>query len=102
MGFGIAYALRSGHLAARAMLKGEDYDALWKREFGYYLRKDAAYRFAMWLAGDSAASLVMSKYRDGQKVNLSSALPEKSAVYRALVEGVSLLARAKKKASGSW
>jgi len=101
MGFGIAYALRSGHLAARAMLKGEDYDALWKKEFGYYLRKDAAYRFAMWLAGDSAASLVMSKYKDGQKVNLSSALPEKNAVYRALVEGVSLLAQAKKSMSGN-
>jgi len=55
----------------------------------------------MWLAGDSAASLVMSKYKDGQKVNLSSALPEKNAVYRALVEGVSLLAQAKKSMSGN-
>ncbi|MFA6213685.1 MAG: NAD(P)-binding protein, partial [Candidatus Micrarchaeia archaeon] len=36
MGFGIAYALRSGHLAARAILDGGDYDAAWKREFGYY------------------------------------------------------------------
>ncbi|MFA6328355.1 MAG: NAD(P)/FAD-dependent oxidoreductase [Candidatus Micrarchaeia archaeon] len=102
MGFGIAYALRSGHLAARAMIEGEDYDALWKREFGYYLRKDAAYRFTMWLAGDSAASLVMSKYKDHQRANLSAALPEKNPAYRALVEGVSLLARAKKRASGSW
>jgi len=102
MGFGIAYALRSGHLAAHAILDGSDYDAAWKREFGYYLRKDAAYRFAMWMLGDSAASIVMSKYRNGQEVNLSFALPEKNPAYRALVEGVSLLAQAKKKLSGSW
>jgi len=102
MGFGIAYALRSGRLAAKSIVEGSDYDVAWKREFGYYLRKDAAYRFAMWLLGDSAASLVMSKYRDGQKVNLSDALPEKNAAYRALVEGVSLFASAKREISGSW
>jgi len=102
MGFGIAYALRSGHLAARAILDGSDYDAAWKREFGYYLRKDAAYRFAMWLLGDTAAGMVMSKYKDGQRADISGALPEKNAAYRALVEGVSLLARAKKKVAGSW
>ena len=104
MGFGIAYALRSGHLAARAILGGgkEDYDALWKKEFGYYLRKDAAYRLVMEMAGDRAAELMMSKHKDGQKVNLSSALPEKNAAYRALVEGVAMLARAKKKVVGNY
>ena len=103
MGFGIAYALRSGHLAARAILSGgkEDYDALWKKDFGYYLRKDAAYRLVMEVFGDRAAEMMMSKYKDGQKANLSSALPEKNAVYRALVEGVSVLARVKKKVSGN-
>lgn len=102
MGFGIAYALRSGHLAAKSVLGGSDYDRAWKREFGYYLRKDAAYSFVMWLLGDSAAGLVMSRYRDGQKVDLSGTLPEKNAAYRAVVEGVALLARAKRKVSGSW
>ena len=101
MGFGIAYALRSGHLAARAMLGKEDYDALWKREFGYYLRKDAAYRLVMEIAGDSAAELMMSKYKDGQKADMSGALPEKNAAYRALVEGVSLLSQVKGRAMGS-
>jgi flavin-dependent dehydrogenase len=102
MGFGIAHALRSGCLAARSMLDGSDYDAAWKREIGYYLRKDAAYRFAMWLLGDSAAELVMSKHKDGARVNLSETLPEKNAAYRAVVEAVALLARVKRKASGSW
>ena len=96
MGFGIAYALRSGHLAARAILKKENYDALWKKEFGYYLRKDAAYRLVMGIAGDAAAEMMMSRYKDGQKVDLSGALPEKNAAYRMLVEGVAMLAQAMK------
>jgi hypothetical protein len=79
MGFGIAYALRSG----------------------YYLRKDAAYRLVMEIAGDGAAELMMSKYKDGQKVDLSGALPEKNAAYRALVEGVAMVAQAKRRIAGS-
>jgi flavin-dependent dehydrogenase len=102
MGFGIAYALRSGHLAAESILHGTDYDTAWKREFGYYLRKDAAYRFAMWMLGDSAADIMMSKYRDGAQVDLSSALPEKNMAYRALVKAVYLAAAAKKAVSKSW
>jgi len=102
MGFGIAYALRSGHLAARAILSDgtENYDALWKKEFGYYLRKDAAYRLVMATTGDRAADMMTSKYKDGAKVNLSDALPEKNAAYRALVEGVAMLAQAKKNVDG--
>jgi flavin-dependent dehydrogenase len=33
-GFGIRLALRSGILAARSLLEGEDYDSLWRRELG--------------------------------------------------------------------
>ena len=104
MGFGIAYALRSGHLAARAILEGggKGYDAAWKKEFGYYLRKDAAYRLVMEFAGDRAAEIMMSKYKDGAHVNLSDALPEKNPAYRALVDGVAMVARAKKSLMGNW
>ena len=104
MGFGIAYALRSGHLAAKAILSGgkESYDALWKKEFGYYLRKDAAYRLVMETLGDSAAELMMSKYKDGARADLSSSLPEKNAAYRALVEGVAMVAQVKNRMAGSW
>jgi hypothetical protein len=38
----------------------------------------------------------MSKYKDGARVNLSDALPEKNPAYRALVEGVAMLAQAMK------
>jgi flavin-dependent dehydrogenase len=102
MGFGIAYALRSGHLAAQSILGKGDYDALWKHEFGYYLRKDAAYRFVMEIMGDTAAELMMSKYNEGSRVDLSGALPEKNAAYRALVEGVYLLSEAKRKVAGNY
>lgn len=33
-GFGMRYAIASGILAARSLLDGSDYDALWRREFG--------------------------------------------------------------------
>ncbi len=37
-GFGMRYAIASGVLAARSLLDGSDYDALWQREFGPLLR----------------------------------------------------------------
>lgn len=46
-GFGIRYALLSGHLAARALLAGrpEDYDSLWRTRFGGLLRTSFVNRF---------------------------------------------------------
>jgi flavin-dependent dehydrogenase len=33
-GFGMRYAMTSGHLAARSIIEGTDYDSLWKENFG--------------------------------------------------------------------
>jgi flavin-dependent dehydrogenase len=44
-GFGIRYALLSGHLAARALLSGADYDRLWKRRFGGLQRTSVVNRY---------------------------------------------------------
>jgi flavin-dependent dehydrogenase len=44
-GFGIRYALLSGHLAARALLSGADYDCLWKRRFGGLQRASVVNRY---------------------------------------------------------
>lgn len=33
-GFGMRYAMTSGHLAARSIVEGEDYDSLWKKGLG--------------------------------------------------------------------
>ena len=37
-GFGMRYAIVSGVLAARSLIEGSDYDALWQREFGPAMR----------------------------------------------------------------
>lgn len=37
-GFGMRFAMRSGVLAARALIEGKDYDALWQRELEPWLR----------------------------------------------------------------
>ena len=46
-GFGMRYALLSGHLAARALLAGrpEQYDALWQARFGAELRASIVNRY---------------------------------------------------------
>ncbi|HKF43429.1 MAG TPA: hypothetical protein VKG01_10030 [Thermoanaerobaculia bacterium] len=46
-GFGIRYAILSGHLAARALAAGrrEDYDRLWKKRFGGLLRTSFVNRY---------------------------------------------------------
>ncbi len=46
-GFGMRYALLSGHLAARALLSGEcqRYDALWRARFGRELRASIVNRY---------------------------------------------------------
>ncbi|MHB8525301.1 MAG: NAD(P)/FAD-dependent oxidoreductase [Candidatus Acidiferrales bacterium] len=46
-GFGMRYAMLSGHLAARALLEGraEEYDQLWKEQFGGTLRAGIVNRY---------------------------------------------------------
>jgi len=102
MGFGIVYALRSGKLAADCLLDGTDYDAAWKRSFLRYFKKDIAYRLPMSLFGDSVAEFVMGKYRDGERVNLSGALPEGNALYKAAVEAAFALEMGKFRLTGEW
>lgn len=53
-GFGMRYALLSGHLAARAWIEGapEAYDALWRERLGGLMRAGAVNRFFFELCGD--------------------------------------------------
>jgi len=66
-GFGLRYALLSGHLAARAVLAGTPagYDALWKRRFTGFIRAALVNRMVLdrlgnrgyrWLLAGAAAS----------------------------------------------
>ena len=43
-GFGMRYGMLSGHLAARALAHGEDYDRLWREAFGRELSVGARNR----------------------------------------------------------
>lgn len=51
-GFGLRYALRSGILAARSLIDGDDYPALWRRELLPSLRAGIANRFIFNAVGD--------------------------------------------------
>ena len=51
-GFGIRYAVVSGVLAARSLLEGSDYDALWRRELGPMLQAALVNRAVFEVLGD--------------------------------------------------
>jgi flavin-dependent dehydrogenase len=54
-GFGMRYALLTGHLAARALLGGEPerYDALWRARFGAQLRASIVNRYLYAVLGEA-------------------------------------------------
>lgn len=52
-GFGMRYALRSGILAARSLLEGQDYTALWRRELLPLLRTGVSNRFIFTILGET-------------------------------------------------
>ncbi len=54
-GFGMRFAMVSGHLAARALLDGapESYDRLWRRRMGGLLKASIVNRYAFSRMGDS-------------------------------------------------
>ena len=53
-GFGLRYALTTGHMAARAFLAGspQSYDRMWRRRFSSQMRTAAVNRFLFRIAGD--------------------------------------------------
>ncbi len=64
-GFGMGYALRSGILAARSLLTGEEYTALWRRELQPLLQTSVANRYAFVLAGKWGRRLALSRLSTG-------------------------------------
>lgn len=64
-GFGIRYALRSGLLAARSILTGEDYAALVQREIAPLLRAGLANRWLIEKAGDRTWRWILRKLAAG-------------------------------------
>lgn len=102
MGFGTKYALVSGKLAAGAILGRGGYDSAWKRELMPDIRKDFARRFAMSMLGDRLVEMVMGRYQNGDKVNISYAAPERFPLYKQAESALFHLERAKKQITGYW
>ncbi len=60
-GFGIRFAMTSGYLAARSLLEGLDYDALWRAQFGSRLRTSLVNRLAYELLGRRGHDYIVRK-----------------------------------------
>jgi hypothetical protein len=60
-GFGMRYALRSGLLAARSVIEGVDYEALWRRELLPLLRAGVANRFLFNTLGQAGRRLALRR-----------------------------------------
>ena len=60
-GFGMRYAIRSGVLAARAIIDGNDYATLWQRELAPWLQAGIVNRFVFNLAGEAGMTLAIRR-----------------------------------------
>ena len=74
-GFGMNYALESGHLAARSILEGLNYDSLWKVRFAKMKKNDLSRRFAMLFFGDRAVEFAFRRLEDGGVVDFHEVNP---------------------------
>ncbi len=101
-GFGMSYALESGHLAADSIIHGSDYDALWKHELMPKLKLDFARRFVMSVLGDGFVELAMRKYSDGDEINFDRFVPSNGIAYGALVDSFYRAEILKKRTTGYW
>jgi len=61
-GFGMSYALRSGILAARSLLEGRDYTALWRRSLAPLLRTSISNRFLFNIVGERGRAWALSRH----------------------------------------
>lgn len=62
-GFGLRFAMLSGLLAARALIRGEDYDRLWRDRLTHPLMVGVANRFLWDVMGRRAYRLVIQRLR---------------------------------------
>lgn len=102
MGFGIAYALMSGHLAAKSIITGEDYDSLWKRHIFPNFKKDIAVRFLPGIFGDRVFEWGAGGMEDGQVVDLAGMTGSGIPFHGTLVELFFRAECLKKNTLGYW
>lgn len=64
-GFGLRYAMVSGGLAARSVIEGTDYDALWKRQFRPMLETSLVNRYLFEKLGKAGYRYLTKKFAGG-------------------------------------
>ncbi len=57
-GFGMFFALRSGHLAAKSIAENINYDKLWKKEFNDPIRASMVSRFLFEIVGNRGSRII--------------------------------------------
>jgi flavin-dependent dehydrogenase len=60
-GFGMRYAMLSGHLAARSVIEGTSYDRIWKKRLGGLMKSGIVNRAAYDLLGDTGYRALMAR-----------------------------------------
>ena len=70
-GFGIRYAMSSGILAARSLITGENYSALWRKELEPFLKASIVNRALYNLLGNRGFSFFLKRFSDKQDVRVA-------------------------------
>ena len=70
-GFGLKYALSSGHLAARSIIRKEDYDRLWKESFQRKMKSSLLSRYGFEKLGNKGYERSIDRLRIYLKHNNS-------------------------------
>jgi flavin-dependent dehydrogenase len=73
-GFGIRYAIITGHLAAKAIIEGDDYDKLWKKEIKNEIERN--FKRRLWLNKLTNMDYDEMLKRMGNEVNIEKYLKE--------------------------
>jgi len=100
-GFGMKFALESGKLAADALAKKLDYDALWKKQFAEQFKLDYSRRFFLSIFGSRIVDLAYRNTKNNDAIDFKSG-NIKGPVGGLLKTGVLQLELLKQKMTGRW
>jgi len=67
LGLGMFFAIRSGYLAAKSIIRKENYDDLWKKEFNSFFKATIVNRFLFELIGQGGSMFMTKVIKKHQK-----------------------------------
>ena len=100
-GFGMNFALESGRLAAEAILRGVNYDALWRKSLMPQFKLDYSRRFFVSILGSGLIDLMYRGTKSGDTIGFKSG-DVGGAVGSALKSVFFQAELAKKRITGFW